>query len=86
MQSIDQSDITLSNIKETYNFFYELPNIIRASATRDEAILCMLSCSKKGMRITAHAEYRKNNQICTAKLIKPARFEDKIKLKNIKCD
>ena len=86
MQEIDYKAIVIKDVKETYNYVYMLPEAIRSAISRDPMVQCQLSCSNLGVKIVAHVEYEKEGQLCTAKLIKPARNHNRIKLKEIVCN
>jgi hypothetical protein len=83
MQNIDQSAIKIIDFKEKFNPVFAIPNIIKAKIYPEHE--CSLGCSLEGVRIIAQVEYSKLGKVCTAKLIKPARREDSIKLKEIVC-
>lgn len=83
MQNIDESAIKIIDLKEKFNLIFATPNIIKSFTHPEQA--CSLGCSLEGIRIIAQVEYFKLGKVCTAKLIKPARHENTIKLKEIVC-
>jgi hypothetical protein len=86
MKGIDEEEIIVTSLMETYNFIYQIPNVIRGSLTRDSGVECRLSCSNKGVKVIANVQYKQNDQICSAVIIKPARVEHRINLKKIVCN
>jgi hypothetical protein len=86
MQGINREAVVINDFKETLNVVYALPNAIRAGLSRDPMTECVLSCSMKGIKVKAHVQYEKDGQLCSAILIKPARVEHRIKLKEIVCN
>lgn len=75
---VDPSSIKITDLNESFNVAYAMPNIIRANVTNDEALACRLSCSLKGVRITAKAFFDVDGDLCEAEIYKPARFTDKV--------
>jgi hypothetical protein len=61
-----------------------IPGAIEAEIHPDRE--CRISCSLKGVRLTAYVEYDQNEKKCSAHLVKPAVFENKIKLSQISCN
>lgn len=85
-QQIERKLVKIENIVQKFNTLYALPNTLRDLATSDERLSCMFQCSWKGTRLIADVSYVKEGKLCSAIVVKPARFEDLIRLKNIICD